>query len=142
MDHKRELFSSEENTTNNRMELRAVIEGLKALRKSCDVVVVTDSQYVRRGITEWLEQWKANGWRKRKKGKSGTRAVLNQDLWKELERVIQNHSVAWQWVKGHASHRDNIRCDQLALIAARQQVSSKTQHNRPKRVASEGLDTP
>src|SRR6266849_2802122 len=89
--HKKELSGSEGMTTNNRMELRAVIEGLKVLLQSCEVTVITDSQYVRRGITEWLEQWKAQGWRKKTKGKSGTREVLNRDLWLELESAASRH---------------------------------------------------
>lgn len=126
-DRRKELFGFEENTTNNRMELRAVIEGLKALREPCEVTVVTDSQYVRKGITEWLNNWKEQGWRKRKKGKSGTRSVLNKDLWVELERVCQPHSIAWEWVKGHRGHKDNVRCDQLALVAAQRKISAAPQ---------------
>jgi ribonuclease HI len=103
------------------MELRAVIEGLKALKESCSVTVITDSQYVRRGITEWLPQWKAHGWRKRNKGSSGTREVLNQDLWQELDAATARHKITWEWVKGHAVHEDNTRCDRLAFIAAEKQ---------------------
>ena len=117
--HKKELSGSEGMTTNNRMELRAVIEGLKALLQPCEVTVITDSQYVRRGITEWLELWKAQGWRKKTKGKSGTREVLNRDLWLELETAAARHEVSWEWVKGHAGHEDNAQCDRLALKAAR-----------------------
>jgi ribonuclease HI len=124
LSRKKEIFGCEENTTNNRMELRAVIEGLKALRQPCEVVVLTDSQYVKKGITEWLEQWKARGWRKKKKGEGGNRSVLNQDLWRELDSVCQNHSISWEWVKGHAGHAENVRCDELALTAARRQISS------------------
>jgi ribonuclease HI len=116
--HKKELFGCEEDSTNNRMELRAVIEGLTALREPCAVTVITDSQYVRKGITEWLEQWKRHGWRKKSKGKSGTRDVLNQDLWVQLESAASRHKVVWEWVKGHAGHEDNMRCDRLALMAA------------------------
>jgi ribonuclease HI len=120
--HEKEFFGSDQHMTNNRMELRAVIEGLKALREPCDVTVITDSQYVRNGITQWLPQWKANGWRKRTKGTSGTKAVLNQDLWQELDAVTTRHEIRWEWVKGHAGHRDNVRCDQLALMAAEKQL--------------------
>ena len=122
--HKKELSGSQEHTTNNRMELRAVIEGLKALREPCEVTLITDSQYVRNGITQWLEQWKEQGWRKKKKGKSGTREVLNRDLWEELQEAVARHTIAWEWVKGHAEHDDNNRCDQLALMAAQKQVKS------------------
>ncbi len=124
--HRKELFGSEEHTTNNRMELRAVIEGLKALREPCEVTVVTDSQYVRNGITQWLPEWKAHGWRKKRKGNSGTRDVLNRDLWEELEDAMARHEMKWEWVKGHAGHQDNTRCDQLALIAAQRQLTSRT----------------
>ncbi len=122
--HKKELFGHEAHTTNNRMELRAVIEGLKAIREPCQVTVVTDSQYVRKGITEWLETWKQKGWRKQKKGKSGTKEVLNRDLWLELEKAAKRHAVVWEWIKGHAGHEDNARCDHLALMAAQRQISS------------------
>jgi ribonuclease HI len=121
--HTKELVGGEKRSTNNRMELRAVIEGLKALREPCSVTVITDSQYVRNGITQWLQQWKANGWRKRKKGSSGTREVLNQDLWQELDAATTGHDIKWEWVKGHAGHEDNMRCDRLALTAAENQRS-------------------
>jgi len=104
------------------MELRAVIEALRALREPCDVTVITDSQYVRNGITQWLPQWKVNGWRKRKKGNSGSREVLNRDLWQELEAATARHEIRWEWVKGHADHEDNMRCDRLALVAAEKQL--------------------
>jgi len=120
--HEKEFFGSEQHTTNNRMELRAVIESLKALREPCDVTVITDSRYVRDGITQWLPRWKANGWRKQTKGNSGTKAVLNQDLWQELDAVTTRHEIRWEWVKGHAGHKDNVRCDQLALMAAEKQL--------------------
>jgi ribonuclease HI len=118
-----ENYGCEERTTNNRMELQAVIEGLRALRETCVVTISTDSQYVQRGITEWLETWKANGWRKSKNTK-GCRAVLNQDLWIELDKRLASHTVRWQWVKGHADDPDNLRCDSLANQAAREQISS------------------
>lgn len=120
--HRKELFGSEPHTTNNRMELRAVIEGLKALREPCAVTVITDSQYVKNGITQWLENWKSHGWRKKKKGESGTRDVLNRDLWEELDAAAARHRVEWEWVKGHAGHEENIRCDRLALSAAQNQA--------------------
>lgn len=128
--HKKELFGFEEHTTNNRMELRAVVEGLNELRAPCEVTVITDSQYVRKGITEWLDVWKKKGWRKRKKGKSRTRDVLNKDLWLELERATEPHAITWEWVKGHAGHMDNSRCDYLALMAAQEQVSSPRSFRR------------
>jgi ribonuclease HI len=105
------------------MELQAVIEGLRALREPCELTISTDSQYVQRGITEWLETWKANGWRKSKRTKGG-RVVLNQDLWTELDKRIATHTIRWQWVKGHADDADNLRCDSLANRAAREQIFS------------------
>jgi ribonuclease HI len=117
------MFGYQERTTNNRMELQAVIEGLRALREPCIVFISTDSQYVQRGITEWLEIWKANGWKKSKKDKAG-HSVLNQDLWLELDKRLAAHTVQWQWVKGHADDKDNLRCDSLANRAAREEICS------------------
>jgi ribonuclease HI len=122
--HVRELFGCEPHTTNSRMELQAVIAGLKALKEPCAITISTDSQYVQRGITEWLAGWKANGWKKSKATK-GSRAVLNQDLWEELDRQLDRHTVSWKWVKGHADDTDNLRCDFLAKRAAREQVCSE-----------------
>jgi ribonuclease HI len=121
--HTGELFGCDPDTTNNRMELQAVIEGLRALKEPCLVSISTDSQYVQRGITEWLSGWKANGWRKSRSSK-GNRDVLNQDLWKQLDKEVACHSVSWKWVKGHADDLDNLRCDSLANRAARDQISS------------------
>jgi ribonuclease HI len=120
----REMFGSESNTTNNRMELKAVVEALNALNRPCEVAVNTDSQYVRLGITEWLEGWKARGWRTSGRGGSGGKPVLNRDLWVELDKAAGRHQVVWNWVKGHAAHADNIRCDCLAQKAAREQIAS------------------
>jgi ribonuclease HI len=102
------------------MELQAVIEGLRALREPCAVTVHTDSQYVQRGITEWVPVWKDRGWRKT--GKGGT--VLNRELWEELDKLVQLHKVEWKWIKGHSNNRENLRCDFLANRAAREQISS------------------
>lgn len=121
--HTGEIFGCEPQTTNNRMELQAVIEGLQALKEPCAVIMSTDSQYVQRGVTEWLAGWKANGWRKSKASR-GSRAVLNQDLWEELDKRIGQHTIRWHWVKGHAEDPDNIRCDSLANRAAREQIAS------------------
>ena len=121
-----ELYGAESHTTNNRMELIAVIEGLRALDQDSAVTLTTDSQYVKRGITEWIDKWKANGWRTAAKT-----PVVNQDLWQELDRERRRHQVSWHWVKGHASHADNLRCDQLANRAARQQISSNGMIRRP-----------
>jgi len=116
---KSEIFGSERHTTNNRMELRAVIAGLTALKTACEVTLNTDSQYVKNGITQWMKKWKANGWLTSEK-----KPVLNQELWLELDEAVHRHNIHWQWVKGHATHADNIRCDQLAFEAAKKQISS------------------
>ena len=117
--HKKELWGSEPHTTNNRMELRAAIEGLRALKEDCEVEVVTDSEYLKNGITSWIKGWKRNGW----KTKAGS-AVVNQDLWKDLDEQVERHKTEWNWTKGHASHADNNRCDELATRAARDQSKS------------------
>lgn len=112
----RELSGSEARTTNNRMELAAAIGGLGALRESCDVELVTDSQYLKQGITEYLARWKANGWRT-----SNRKSVQNQDLWRALDELASKHVVRWAWVAGHGDHELQNRCDALALPAARRQ---------------------
>ena len=108
-DTEKELFGGEPNTTNNRMELRAVIEALTVLTRPCDVVVHTDSQYVQKGISEWIHGWKAKGWKTAAK-----QPVKNDDLWKQLDKLAAQHKVDWRWVKGHAGHVENERADQLA----------------------------
>ncbi len=105
----RELFGGEAATTNNRMELMAVIEALAALKRRSHVVVHTDSQYVQKGITEWIHGWKARGWRTASK-----EPVKNVDLWKRLDEAAAQHDVEWMWVKGHAGHEGNERADALA----------------------------
>ncbi len=117
---KKEIFGSEPRTTNNRMELKAAVEGLRALKAPCEVEIVTDSQYLKNGITQWIARWKRNGW------KTSTKApVVNQDLWRELDEQVARHKTEWAWTKGHASHEDNNRCDELANTAARLQTSSE-----------------
>jgi len=120
-DFKREMFGCEPHTTNNRMELTAAIEGLKRLKQSCSVEIITDSQYMKNGISTWIHGWKRNGWKTADK-----KPVSNQDLWIELDRLVGAHTTKWQWTKGHASHEDNNRCDELATHAAREQVSSES----------------
>ena len=105
----KELFGGEPETTNNRMELRAAIEGLKALTEPCAVTLTTDSEYVRKGITEWIASWKRNGWRTAAK-----KPVKNVDLWQALDSEVARHEVQWHWVKGHSGHDDNERADALA----------------------------
>jgi len=99
-------------TTNNRMELTAVIEGLKALKRSCEVELFTDSKYVMQGLTEWLAKWKSNGWKTAAK-----KPVKNIDLWQQLEAEVAQHKIDWNWVKGHAGIADNELADQLANAA-------------------------
>ena len=105
----KELFGGEPNTTNNRMELRAVIEALGALKRPCEVVLHTDSQYVQKGISEWIHGWKARGWKTAAK-----EPVKNADLWMELDAARQQHQVDWRWVRGHNGHPGNERADKLA----------------------------
>lgn len=108
-EHEKELFGGEPDTTNNRMELTAAIMALEALKRPSPVVLHTDSQYVKQGITQWLRGWKAKGW----KTASGD-PVKNIDLWKRLEAALTPHQVDWQWVRGHAGHPENERADALA----------------------------
>lgn len=109
----RELSGGELLTTNNRMELLAVIEGLSALRRPCEIDVWMDSQYVRQGITQWIHGWKKKGWKT-----ANREPVKNVDLWLLLDSEIQRHDVEWFWVKGHSGHPENERCDELARNAA------------------------
>lgn len=108
-EHEKELFGGELGTTNNRMELLAVIEALKALSRPCEVIVHTDSQYVQKGISEWIHGWKARGW------KTAARApVKNVDLWQQLDAAQARHKIEWRWVRGHSGHVGNERADALA----------------------------
>jgi ribonuclease HI len=110
-DHRKELHGGEPHTTNNRMELTAAIESLRALRQHCQVDLYTDSQYVRNGITEWLPQWKRRGWKT-----ADRKPVKNVDLWMLLDKQIARHDVKWHWVKGHSGHPGNERADELANL--------------------------
>jgi ribonuclease HI len=105
----KELSGGERETTNNRMELMAVIAALEGLKRACRVRVTTDSQYVKRGVTEWMARWKRNGWRT-----ADRKPVKNRDLWERLDRALCRHELEWRWVKGHAGHPENERADQLA----------------------------
>lgn len=107
--HEKTLFGGQPDTTNNRMELLAVIEALKALKRPCQVVVHTDSQYVQKGMTEWLANWKRRDWRTADK-----KPVKNADLWQELDELVGSHQVSWKWVRGHAGDPGNEMADQLA----------------------------
>ena len=108
----KEIYGASKNTTNNIMELTAVIESLKNLNKPCELIITTDSKYVKNGITEWIHNWKKNGWRTAAK-----KEVKNKVLWIELDSLIQIHSIRWDWVKGHSGHPENERADLLANVA-------------------------
>ncbi|GAG16757.1 unnamed protein product, partial [marine sediment metagenome] len=110
-----ELSGAERETTNNRMELTAVIRGLESLKRPTLVELVTDSIYVGRGMSEWMAKWKANGWRRGTKGK--TAPVKNEDLWRQLDALIGQHQVSFTHVRGHTGHPENERCDTLAVAA-------------------------
>jgi ribonuclease HI len=110
--HEKELSGAEPETTNNRMELMAAIAALEALKRTSDVRLVTDSVYVRDGVTKWIHGWKKNGWKTAAK-----KPVKNEDLWRRLDAVASKHRVEWEWVKGHAGHPENERADQLARDA-------------------------
>ncbi|WP_428982330.1 ribonuclease HI [Parathalassolituus penaei] len=105
----KELYGGEANTTNNRMELMAAIQALNCLTRPCEVVLTTDSQYVKQGINQWLAGWKRNGWKT-----AAREPVKNQDLWQSLDAACSRHNIEWRWVKGHAGHAENERADQLA----------------------------
>ncbi len=107
-------------TTNNRMELLAAIEGLSALTRPSEVQLTTDSEYLRKGITQWVAKWKLNGWKT-----SNKQAVKNKDLWERLDELALRHSIEWRWVKGHSGHRENEIADQLANAAIDSMMTSK-----------------
>jgi ribonuclease HI len=117
--HEKEIWGSAPHTTNNRMELTAAIEALRSLKEPCEAEVVTDSEYLKNGITTWIHDWKKRGWLTKAK-----KPVVNQDLWQELDEQASRHKATWVWTKGHASNRDNNRCDELATQAAREQSKS------------------
>jgi ribonuclease HI len=113
--HCLEAWGSEPHTTNNRMELRAAIEGLRAIKEPCEVHVITDSEYLLKGITEWIHGWKRKNWK----------SIKNPELWKELDVENARHKTRWEWTRGHSSHADNNRCDELATTAAMTRSSGK-----------------
>jgi ribonuclease HI len=117
----KELHGGEAQTTNNRMELTAAIRALEALKRPCTVALYTDSQYVRQGITEWLPQWHARGWKT-----ASRRPVKNQDLWQQLDAQAARHRIEWHWVKGHAGHPENERADALANRGIDEMVAGRT----------------
>lgn len=107
--HEKELYGGEMDTTNNRMEMTAVVNALNALKQPSDVTLTTDSQYVRKGITEWIHNWKKNGWKTAAK-----KDVKNADLWQQIDSLSAKHTIRWEWVKGHSGHPENERVDELA----------------------------
>lgn len=119
-DVERELFGGEAGTTNNRMELTAVIRALEALKRPVTARVHTDSQYVQKGISEWIHGWKRRGWKT-----SGNQPVKNEDLWRELDRLASLHKIEWVWVRGHVGHPENERCDELARRGVAQVRSAR-----------------
>jgi ribonuclease HI len=125
--HARELTGGEPATTNNRMELQAAIAAFAALKEPCAVTLFTDSEYLRQGITEWLPIWKANRWRT-----ADRKPVKNDDLWRQLDELAARHRVNWQWLKGHAGHLDNERCDQLACA----EIQKIRQRHTPEQLAA------
>lgn len=116
--HEKELYGAERDTTNNRMELMAAIRGLEALKRPCEVTLVTDSVYLKKGITEWLPQWHRRGWKT-----AGRKPVKNIDLWQRLEQALDGHRLHWKWIKGHSGHPENERADQLANRAVDELLS-------------------
>lgn len=122
--HQRVLSGGSPATTNNRMELQAAIEALNALREPCEVAFYTDSEYVKKGVESWMQSWKQNGWRTKSK-----QPVKNEDLWRALDTAAKKHRVHWNWLKGHAGHKGNEQCDQLAshAIAKIKQVHTTEQ---------------
>ena len=122
-DREKEICGGELNTTNNRMELLAVIEALNTLKRPCEVIVHTDSQYVQKGISEWLAGWKVRGWKTASKA-----PVKNVDLWQALDAAQARHNIDWRWVKGHSGHVGNERADMLANRGVEWVLSGKVQH--------------
>lgn len=118
-EREKELYGAEAQTTNNRMELMAAIRALEALKRPVEVSLTTDSEYLRKGITEWLPQWKRRGWKTADK-----KPVKNQDLWERLERALGRHRIRWHWIKGHSGHPENERADRLANRAIDEMLSA------------------
>lgn len=112
-EHRKELSQGYQQTTNNRMEMLAAIKALETLTRPCQVILTSDSEYMRQGINTWIHNWKRNGWRT-----ANRKPVKNADLWQQLDAARTPHEVTWEWVKGHAGHPQNERCDELARTAA------------------------
>lgn len=114
----KELYGAEAGTTNNRMELMAAIQALEALKRPCEVTLTTDSTYLKKGVTEWLDNWKRRNWKTAAK-----KSVKNVDLWQRLENAMHRHRIRWKWIKGHSGHPENERADQLANRAIDEMLS-------------------
>lgn len=121
-EHEKSLYGGELQTTNNRMELTAAIRGLEALKKSAAVVLTTDSEYVMKGIREWMPNWKKRGWKT-----ASRQPVKNADLWMQLDALVNQHQVEWRWVKGHSGHRENEIADDLANLGVQDVLASRSQ---------------
>lgn len=119
-DAEKEIYGSDPETTNNRMEMTAAIEALSLLKRPCEVELTTDSQYLRQGITQWIHNWKKRDWKTADK-----KPVKNKDLWMALDEQVQKHQVKWNWVKGHAGHPENERADELANIAMDEMLAKR-----------------
>lgn len=123
-EHEKSLYGGELQTTNNRMELTAAIRGLEALKKPAQVLLTTDSEYVMKGIREWMPNWKKRGWKTASK-----QPVKNADLWMELDALVVQHQVEWRWVKGHSGHRENEIADELANLGVQNVLAKRSQKN-------------
>ena len=119
-ENEKSLYGGELNTTNNRMELLAAIRGLEALKRSAEVVITTDSQYVMKGICEWMPNWKKRGWKTASK-----QPVKNADLWQQLVELVSQHQVEWRWVRGHTGHRENEIADELANLGVQHVLNER-----------------
>jgi ribonuclease HI len=117
-EREKELYGAERESTNNRMELMAAIVALETLKRPCDVTLTTDSEYLRKGITEWLANWKRRGWKTANK-----KSVKNRDLWERLEAATHEHRIHWKWIKGHSGHEENERADALANRAIEEMMA-------------------
>lgn len=125
--HAKEIAGGEPATTNNRMELQAAIAALSSVEEPCEIEFFTDSQYLRQGITQWLRLWKARGWRT-----VSRQPVKNDDLWRQLDQLAAPHRITWKWLKGHAGHADNERCDYLAGL----EIAKLHQQHSPQQLAA------
>ena len=121
-EHEKSLYGGELQTTNNRMELTAAIRGLEALKKTANVTLTTDSEYVMKGIREWMPNWKKRGWKT-----ASRQPVKNADLWMQLDELVNQHQVEWRWVKGHSGHRENEIADDLANLGVQDVLAKRSQ---------------